>query len=221
MDDFLRNPPLFLRGNHVVFKGVGPEKAGGNVHDFYLIPVTRTAARHRNTFLGIGTVKAGAGAFEIRYAGSSNLPDLSGAERFQAVWGGYEAGGKVECRLGAGGADIMLTPELTGCAIAWAAQPDGSARFSHYNLKQETRTLDAPGMVGAAREDYRGVGNVGVMTKEHYHGKARHNRAMMHANVVGWRNGGQWEFWIQYVENKQDVQQIRGVEKLRPGSRIG
>jgi len=224
VDDFLANPPLFLRSNHVLFKGGGPGPAGGGVYDFYLIAVTGRSARyHSSTFLGLGVGKADAGVFEIRYAGASNLPAVSAADRFQAVWSGFEAGGRSQCDLGGAGADLMLTYQLTGCAIAWSARPDGSARFSHYNLKDAAnkRTLDGAGMAAAADQDYAGAGRFGVLAKERYYARAKHNRAMMHANVIGWRNSGKWEFWIQYVENKRGVQQIRGVEKLNAGSRVG
>jgi hypothetical protein len=37
------------------------------------------------------------------------------------------------------------------------ATPDSRARFRHYNLKDQSRTLDGAGLASAARSDYAGA----------------------------------------------------------------
>ena len=232
VDRFLADAPQFLRNNHVRFKGQSPPDAGR--HWFLLIPVQSGARRRFGVFLGKSIGKADAGAYEIRYRDASMLS--ADARRdgmpFEAQWSGYLAGGKAHCTLDSTGPDLMLTPELTGCAIAFAATPDGCARFSHYNLKDGSRTVDGVGMASAAQGDYAGA-RFGVLTKEHYYGKStadmsdtggsatgsRHARAS--ANIIGWRRGGQWTFWSQYTDMKGQVRQILDVRQLTPGARIG
>ena len=139
----------------------------------------------------------------------------------------------------------MLTPELTGCTIAFASGANGQARFSHYNLKAGKRTLEAPGMVAAVLGDYPTDRDVGILTKEQYYGKssadmrdqlssgqrlikkvvdksgiwARHDGPS--ANVIGWRNNGVWEFWVQYSDVKGGVRQVLDVRRLTPGINTG
>lgn len=231
VDQFLADAPQFLRNNHVQFKGQSPPAAGR--YWFLLIPVQSGARRRFGVFLGKSIGKADAGAYEIRYRDAQFLSADARRDgmEFEAQWSGYVAGGKAQCALDSTGPDIMLTPELTGCAIAFAATPDGRARFSHYNLKDESRTLDGVGMASAARSDYAGA-QFGVLTKEQYYAKSTadmsegggaavrpHARAS--ANIIGWRKGGQWTFWSQYTDMKGQVRQILDVRKLTPGARIG
>ena len=243
LDDFLSNPPLFMRRNHVAFKGEMP--AGPGVHAFLLLPLASGARTRSGVFLGKSTGKADAGAWEIRFRDARMLDPQRRAAgmEFTAHWGGFVAGGKVEYALDGGGPDIMLTPELTGCAIAFSAGAEGHARFSHYNMKDGTRTLGAAGMLDAARDDYAGDGAFGLLTKEDYHGMSgadmrdarqvhplerlarrvlpANRRTRPTANVVGWRQGGRWHFWTQYTDMKGTVAQILDVRQLAPGARMG
>lgn len=238
---FLSDPVQFMRSNHVAFVGVSPAQQGGGVYEFILRDLGKAARARASVFLGVVLRKVDAGVFEIRYKGALDPgdPRLAEGETFRAIWSGYVPGGKAECVLdGAGDVDIMLTPELTGCTVAFASQPNGDARFSHYNLLGTGRqTLRASGMVAEARSDYRGVGNLGVVTKEHYRGKSsagddqQFNPKLGHvweqyrsrpaASVIGRRVGGRWGFWIQYTCCKGSVQQILAVKQLTPGIKIG
>lgn len=228
LDDFLRDPPRFLRHNHVTYRGQYPDTQGGGEYDFILLPLENVTARTRGgVFLGKSLAKADAGVYEIRWRDAP----LLGADRlargapFRAIWGGFVAGGKADVALDSNGPDLMLTPELTGCTIAHAAQRNGDARFSHYNMMAGPRTLPGPAMVAAARSDYAGVGNLGVLTREHYHGKSTFEtskeRTRPAANVIGWRKGGVWTFWVQYTDVKGTVSQILDVRQLTPGVKIG
>jgi hypothetical protein len=136
LKEFLNDPPTFLRRHHLIFKGLGPEVQGGATHDFLLIESHLHPARRRTAALGLSLHKATAGLFEVRARRGANLAPqaLERGEVFQAVWGGYKAGTKISCALVANGPDLMLTPELTGCTIAFATQSNGTASFSHYNL---------------------------------------------------------------------------------------
>jgi hypothetical protein len=230
VDQFLADAPQFLRNNHVQYKGQNPPTAGR--YWFLLIPVQGGARRRLGVFLGKSIGKADAGAYEIRYRDASYLS--ADARRdgmpFEAQWSGYLAGGKAQCTLDSTGPGIMLTPELTGCAIAFSASPDGQARFSHYNLRTGNRTIAAAGMLDEARDDYAGA-RFGVLTKEQYYGKstadmseaggAARAHARASANIIGWRKGGQWTFWSQYTDMKGQVRQILDVRQLAPGARTG
>lgn len=226
LNEFLRDPPQFMRRHHVIFKGAGPEKQGGNVHDFLLVESTSHSARRTIAALGLSLTKADAGVFEIRACAAGYVPQqaLDNGERFQAIWGGYQAGAKIQCALNADGPDLMLTPELTGCTIAFAAQNDGTARFSHYNLMDPQlpgQTLPVSNMVAEVHTDFGYGSEVGVLPKEVYRNKVKHRGGAARATVIGWRNKGQWTFWAQYIEVKGAVYQIRDVQQLRPGIRFG
>jgi hypothetical protein len=232
VDEFLRDPPEFLRRNHVAYVGQAPSPAGGGVYEFILLPTLLTARRRAGVFLGKSIGKADAGVYEIRYTGASLLDAdrLSRGQRFDAIWSGFVAGGMVEVALDGAGPDIMLTPALSGCAVAFAAQPDGRARFSHYNIKNGDQTLDAAGMEALARQHYAGARKPSLVTKEDYRKLNKYDENTKHtgptANVIGWRRNGQWTFWMQYVDVKtvagkaMDIKQILEVRQMRPGSRI-
>lgn len=226
LKEFLNDPPTFLRRHHLIFKGLGPEVQGGATHDFLLIESHLHPARRRTAALGLSLHKATAGLFEVRARRGANLAPqaLERGEVFQAAWGGYKAGTKISCALVANGPDLMLTPELTGCTIAFATQGNGTASFSHYNLMDPQlpgQTLPVSNMVAEAHADFGYAGNVGVLSKEVYRGKIKHRGGAGRATVIGWRKNGEWTFWAQYIEVKGAVYQIRGVEQLRPGIRFG
>lgn len=242
LDEFMQNPAQFMRFNHVACKGIMPVDPGE--YTFVLVPFGGTARRRGGVFLGKSTGKADAGAYEIRHSGSwINANQRAAGEEFTAYWGGYQVGGTAECALDGTGSALMLTPELTGCTVSFVAGANGHARFSHYNLKNDTRTLDAPEMVARVRSDYAGETGVGILTKEHYNGKSgadlrdhdqlnrfqklvkknlpMNTRGRPTANVIGWRNSGQWEFWVQYSDEKGSVRQVLNVKRLTPGLHTG
>lgn len=222
---FLSDPPAFLRRHYVVFKGFGPEVEGGVEHPFVMAESHKHSARRSVSVLGL-SAKIDGKVFELRACtplqGAVRTTDEG--ERFNAIWSGYKAGQAIHCPLGGQGAELMLTPALTGCTIAYAAQSDGNAWFSHYNLKDPsapTQTLPLNGMLMNVQADYGGDDAVGMMSKEHYREKVKHRGGAGLATVVGWRRQGQWTFWAQYIEVKGEVFQIRGVEQLSPGVRFG
>lgn len=241
VDDFQRDPPQFLRRNHVTFRGEYPPAPG--VHTFLLVPRTRPARARGGVFLGRSIGKADAELWEIRYNDASMLDRSLRAfsEPFEAHWSGFAANGMVTAALGHRGPDLMLTPELTGCAVAFSVTQDGHARFSHYNMLEGGRTLRAPGMLAQARVDHPS-GPLALLTKEHYHAQSsadmrdaseigalgrlakrilpagEHRRAA--ANVVGWRRDGDWTFWAQYTDMKAAVAQVLDVRQLAPGKRM-
>lgn len=240
VDDFLNDPPAFLRRNLVRYVGARPSTQGGAEYRFLLIPLAKPGRRRSGVFLGMSINKANADAYEIRHAGSLLPGDARGAggQPFTAVWGGFVAGGKVQVDLKTTGADIMLTPELTGCAVAFASHVNG-ARFSHYNLLEDTRTIDRAGMQKEAGADYGSAAH-GLLTKEDYYDKssadmreegqigavgkivrklAPRSHAGPRASVIGWRRGAHWSFWVQYTDMKGAAQQILGVEEIKPGRR--
>lgn len=241
LDDFINDPPAFMRRNLVTYVGIRPSLQGGAEHDFFLIDVGKAARTRSGVFLGMSINKADAGVYEIRYAGALALDDerRGHGEEFRAVWGGFVPRGKVEVALGRAGAAIMLTPELTGCTVAFASPANGAARFSHYNLMDGGgRTLDRAGMRSEAEADYSGVAH-GLLTKEDYYAKSSADmrepgqigavgqivnkllpraHAGPRASVIGWRRGDQWTFWVQYTDMKGAVHQILDVEQLQPGT---
>jgi hypothetical protein len=225
--DFTRDPPAFLRHNYVVYSGVRPPQAGAE-YEFVMLKLDQGARRRRGVFLGLSLDNADASVYEVRLAATYVQAYTKGEDsgRLRAVWGGFSAGAAVEAALGVTGAGIMLTPELSGCTVAFASQRDGSARFSHYNLMAGTQTRNAPAMVAQARRDYAGVGNMGVVTKEHYRARGPFERRdgdepARGANVVGWRKDGRWTFWMQYTELKGGTRQIRNVRQMVPGAHVG
>lgn len=225
MDDirrFLRNPPRFMRNNHVRYCGVYPEGAGGT-HKFVLLRIGASHARRRRVLFGMDLDKTDAGEFQIRIATNGNYP--YGAEllgTFDAVWSGYAPRAAVRCALVGWGADIMLTPELTGCTVVCAPQPNGGAYFSHYNLRylHDDRTLMARDAIHQAAIDYPGSEH-GVLPKEAYEARRKWRGSRARATVIGWRQGGAWTFWTQYVEEHDGKFHIRDVQQLRPGARYG
>lgn len=223
LQDFLSNPPKFMRNNHVRYCGVYPPHPGVSC-SFVLLRVGNGAARKKRVFLGMELGKADAGVFEIRIAVGGNISSAAqNLGNFNAIWSGYKAKGAFRCDLTDQGDDIMLTPELTGCTVVCAPRPNGGAAFSHYNMRDpadDNRTMDAAGVLDQAAKDYAGD-EYGVLPKEAYYVKAPGADSRPRATVIGWRTGGEWTFWTQYVEEKNGVFQIRDVQRLRPGTRFG
>lgn len=138
--------------------------------------------------------------------------NAGGAATFQALWSGYVSGGGSTASLpAAGGPNIMLTPELTGCAVVARTNPDGSADFSHYNLVDGAATLSQPDMEAIAQAQYGG--GQSVLTKETYR-RGNVNAFDLKCNVVGFRRNGSWEFWCQFQESKNSGLQLREVRRL-------
>jgi hypothetical protein len=224
--NFLSNPPRFMRNNHVRYCGQSPPR-GGESYEFALLRIGAAGARKQRVFLGLSLGKADAGVFEIRLASGGNVAGKGEhLGTFRAVWSGYQAGGTARCALVGWGEDIMLTPELTGCSVVCAPQPNGGAYFSHYNLRDpanNARKMDVAGMEAQALTDYPSNTH-GVLSKETYYAKAKAGAPgakFARATVIGWRTGGEWTFWTQYVEEKSGAFQKRDVQQLRPGTRFG
>ena len=87
-------------------------------------------------------------------------------------------------------------------------------RFSHYNLMNHgaDHTLDKATMEAIAKAAY-GDRKHRVLAKEQYNAKAKHT-GKCEVTVVGHRRIGRWEFWAQYLEDKQSGWQIRNVHKI-------
>jgi hypothetical protein len=130
------------------------------------------------------------------------------------IWSGYKGGQGKTANLSGVGPGIMLTPQLTGCTVVCKSGLDGTANFSHYNLKNQNslETLDDDSMRAVAGAQYGGGHS--TLTKGDYRGRAKHAGASVTVNVVGHRDHGNWKFWAQYVEYKTSGDQIRHVELL-------
>ncbi len=225
--EFVPDPARFLEKNHLSYAGGVPSTTGGDKAWFGLVPIDRGCrARTGNVFLGMGNAKVDGACFEIR-ARKCNHWSLKnpGVEYFPAWWSGYKGGIAVHCNLpSSGGPNIMLTPALTGCTVVWVMHSDGSARFSHYNLKNGKLTLPDNEMIAHAREDYGNDANMGSLSKGYYYGLAKHEQAsggkVARGTIIGWRQGGRWTFWGQFVENKNGVSQIRKVMQLPAGKNL-
>jgi hypothetical protein len=217
----------YLATNRVTFRYNCPY-APEEVARFTITRIAGAPIRYRtgSRFLGMGNAKATGENFEV-FAENPHRARGIEEETFTAVWSGYRGGHAIHCDLrAAGGPDVMLTPMLDGCTLTWQRNPDGSARFGHYNLKAVINgpTLDQDDMRQEAINRY-GTEDIGTMSKEYYYNKAKRinptsgdKRTM--ANAFGVRHGGGWHFYIQYIEAKgvgrAATMQIRGVEELAP-----
>ena len=222
LDLVLSDPEAFLRQHAIRWAGKGPDTQQ-NITAAMIDATADSQARVRtgSKFLGMGNVKANVSSFILRdTAYASGQLGAPGTLQFPAVWSGYAAGQARDANLPTvGGPDIMFTPEFTGCAAVCTVNPDGSARFSHYNLLQpgKPETLDAVQMRARAEETYDN--GFHIMTKEtqRAHGKAP--VAAMRSTAVGFRRHGRWEFWVQHREVKPvgstgSTIQIRAVVRL-------
>jgi hypothetical protein len=227
--DFTANPPAYMEQHHLRYRGGGPSTQGGTKAKFGLVPIDK-ACRYRtgSVFLGAGNKKEDGACEHVRWQGA-NHHELAnpGVGYFDAWWSGYKGGLAIHCDLpSAGGPDIMLTPELTGCTVVWVVKGDGSARFSHYNLKDGggKLTLDDTSMIARAREDYDDNANMGSLSKGYYYGLAKHEQPSggyaATGSILGWRQGGRWSFWAQFIEDKNGVSQIRKVQELPAGQNL-
>jgi len=222
LDLLLSDPEAFLRQHAIRWAGKGPDTqqnitaaiidAGGD---------SQARVRTGSQFLGFGNAKANVSSFILRDTAFANgQTGAPGTLQFLAVWSGYAAGQARDADLPtAGGPNIMLTPEFTGCTAVCTVNPDGSAKFSHYNLLQpgKAETLDSIQMRARAEETYDN--GYHIMTKEtqRSHGKAA--VPGMRSTAVGFRRHGRWEFWVQHREvkalgNQGNTIQIRAVIRL-------
>ena len=184
------DPAAFMRAYAVRWAGKGPDNQA---------PITaalidgtgdsQARVRTGSKFLGVGNAKADAKSFILR---DTNFPhwqiDDPGTLTFPAVWSGYVAGQAANAVLpNAGGPNIMLTPEFTGCAAVCHTNADGSATFSHYNLLKENgkETLDIAQMRAAAEGTYDN-GFI-PMTKESQRGFAKVATNGVRSTVIGFR----------------------------------
>lgn len=211
MNAFVNDPATFLKKNVVWWRGGAPEDQA-NIQVAMLD--SSNQARRATSVLGR---KVDGGNFELRNSkpGALNIPN--GSPLFAAVWSGYAGNmAKTASLPSEGGPNIMLTAQLTGCTVVAKVHADGSADFSHYNLKVGANTLDE-GDMNAIAEAHFGGGQ-STMTKETIRAKGKHSDAVT-ANVVGVRKLGKWAFYVQMVESKAvgnsgTTMQIREVRKL-------
>jgi len=205
---FANNPSAFL-GTAIV------RWAGGAPQDQQIINVAMLDdGQGRRREAGIFGGKVDASKFMLRHAFAGNAQVPGGSPTFAAVWSGYVGGQARKANLpAAGGPDIMLTPELTGCAVVCRVNPDGSAQFSHYNLADEgaNQTLDRATMNAIAEAEYGGGQN--VFAKEDYRALGKRSQNVR-VTVVGQRAPGGWQFWGQIREDKASGQQLRQVRRL-------
>ena len=158
-------------------------------------------------------VKVDAGSFMVCAAVPNNSKVPNGSPVFSAVWSGYVPGEERDATLPAvGGPGIMLTPELTGCTVVASIENDGSARFSHYNLKNGSKTLSTESMLEYAAIDYAGK-DFSTLSKEEYYAAGVHSTAVS-VTVVGVRASGVWSSWAQFNERKDGRYSIREVRKI-------
>jgi len=208
---FINDPAAFLKSNVVWWRGGAP-KDQANIQAAMLDSATKV--RRKTSTLGR---KVDGDNFELRLSkpGALNIPQ--GSPVFAAVWSGYAGNTAKTASLPAtGGPNIMLTAQLTGCTVVAKVNDDGSADFSHYNLKVGANTLDEADMNAIAEAHFGG--GQSTMTKETIRGVGKHSQAVT-ANVVGVRKQGRWEFYVQMVESKAvgssgTTWQIREVRKL-------
>lgn len=205
---FANDPSTFLRTTIVRW-------AGGAPQDQQILNVAvLDDGQGRRREPGFFGSKVDADKLVLRHAFPGNMHVPAGTPTFPAVWSGYVGGQARSAALpAAGGPDIMLTPELTGCAVVCRANADGSATFSHYNLMDEgaNQTLDRATMNAIAQAEYGG--GQAVFAKEDYRalGKRTQN---VRVTVVAQRRLGTWEFWGQIREDKASGQQLRQVRRL-------
>ena len=222
LDLLLNNPEAFLRQHALRWAGKGPDTQ--QVITAALIDASgdsQARIRTGSKFLGLGNAKANVSSFMLRDAAhAGGHLGIPGTLQFPAVWSGYAAGEARDANLpNAGGPDIMFTPEFTGCAAVCTVNHDGSAMFSHYNLLQpgKAETLDAVQMRARAEETYDN--GFAIMTKETQRAQGKATVPGMRSTVVGFRNHGRWEFWVQHREvkavgNTGNTIQIRSVLRL-------
>lgn len=206
MNAFLNDPPTFLKKNAVWWRGSAP--ANQETIDVGILDHNRTIRRKTSVL----SRKVDGGNFVLRHATVGNPNIAPGTPKFQAVWSGYAGSTAKSAHLpAAGGPDIMLTAQLTGCTVVCRPNGDGSADFSHYNLVVGTSTLGQADMEAIAEAHFGG--GQSTLTKEEYRAVGKHSQAVK-VNVVGWRNNGAWGFWAQFMEVKGTTEQIREVRRL-------
>ena len=213
INQFVNAPHQFMRAYLVAWRGAAPE----DQQNIQVVMRNWGTGRRRTgaVFLGMGNAKETVDRFELRWADDPYNGAQPGEHQFSAVWSGYKGRQARIAQLGqAGGPSLMLTPELTGCAVVRAFADDGSARFGHYNLvKPGTDTVqDDDDMRQAIDQDFAGAAHA-TMTKGDYRARGKRSDAVR-VTVVGHRVGTQWRFWAQYREDKPSGQQLRHVELL-------
>jgi hypothetical protein len=211
INHFRTSPAQFMRTHSIKWRGGAPENQA--IIDVAMVDLDGNArVRTGSRFLGWGNAKANAPKFELRWAGNVNQPLPAGTFTFQVQWSGYRAGQGRDASLpAAGGPDLMLTPEFTGCTAVCRTNADGSGQFSHYNLMNGANTLDDADMRAIADASYGG-GHT-TMTKGDARARGKHTEAVC-TTVVGFRRNGRWEFWAQFRESKASGEQIRSVEQI-------
>ncbi|AWT16767.1 MULTISPECIES: hypothetical protein [Stenotrophomonas] len=214
---FKSRPEHVMRSHVVRWSGDAPEDS--RIIRVALLDSETSGNARAEWKAGPLKVKVDAKRFELRWEGSRFNPPRAGSDLFSVYWSGFRASSGCSILLPpSGGPDMMLTPEFSGCAAAFSKGPDGSTLFSHYNLKDGSRTLDRPGMMAAATLEH-GKG-VFLLSKEQMRQVGK--RSMLEtsptavlATIVGTRNDRRWTFWVQYREIDGDTQHIRSVEQMQ------
>lgn len=227
VQEFLDNPARFMRKNHVAYRGDPPDDIVGGIGKFVLVQIDERAEHISTSRLPLRRNRPAQGAsFHIRAADKLANKDVPGTPQpFNAYWSGFVADGKAMCSLPATGPTIMLTPALTGCAVACVAGQNNTASFSHYNNKVAStlvnRVLPGQDIVAIARADYPGLHGLSVMSSEYYRDEGK-GRAGWETTVIGARTERSgWSFWVQHGQQVHSkVHQILAVEELTPGLRI-
>ncbi len=114
--------------NAIKWLGKGPEDQA--IIDVAMFDETGQRARIRtgSKFLGLGNAKANADKFVLKWANNPGNPTPPVTYTFQVHWSGCNAGQGRDANLpNAGGPDIMLTPEFTGCTAVCRTAGNGPA----------------------------------------------------------------------------------------------
>lgn len=209
---FIDAPEQFMRSNSIKWRGRAPD-------DQAIIRVAMLDSggiariRTGSKFLGLGNAKQTVSKFELRWDSDPYQPLPQGTPTFDVQWSGYKSGQGRDADLpAAGGPNLMLTPEFTGCTAVCRTNADGSGQFSHYNLMANpTTTLSDDDMRAVAQAAYGG--GQSVMTKGDARAMGKRTDAVC-TTVVGLRRNGRWEFWAQFREDKPSGEQIRAVRRL-------
>ncbi|MCP4541291.1 MAG: hypothetical protein GY832_29520 [Chloroflexi bacterium] len=205
----VHHPGVFMKQNMVMFKGTAPENQ--EVINVAMLDAQKTGRRRSIRFHR----KVDANSYVLRHNQMDNYFIPKGSPNFNAVWSGYKGGESRTAQLpSVGGPDIMLTPMLSGCTVVCTMKNDGSAIFSHYNLKDHGsgQTLQGDTMRAIAISHHGR--NHSALTKEDYYSVGKHSESVT-VCVVGFRKSGRWEFWAQYSEYKGDQYHIRRVQRIR------
>ncbi|HEL4110976.1 TPA: hypothetical protein UM343_001103 [Stenotrophomonas maltophilia] len=217
ISQFRIRPEHVMRSHVVRWSGDAPEES--RVIDVALLDSETSGNARVERSAGPMKMKVDAKRFELRWQESRLNPPRPGSYFFSVYWSGFRASAGCSILLPpSGGPDMMLTPELSGCAVAFSEKPGGCTLFSHYNLKDGSRTLDRTGMLAAATSEHGE--DVCLLSKEEMRRQGKRSThetfpTAVLATIVGTRTDRRWSFWVQYREIDGDTQHIRSVEQMQ------